>query len=153
MHPPEGSGFNKQNWWGRAGDMAQWVRGLQHKRNWVHSPEPTEDLGAEASTSNPSSLEGLDRQVLGVHWLVSFPHSMNHWPVKSHASGNKVDGWHLKCLAFTSAGTHPHPLPRNFGKNTNIYSIAPAKHCLSNLCKIIVNVYCIVLVLFLRKLY
>lgn len=132
MYPPDGSSFNKQNWWGRAGDMAQWVRGLEHKRNWVQSPEPTEELGAEASASNPSSLEGLDRQVLGVCWLVSFPHSVNHWPVKSHASGNKVDGWHLKCPWPSQMCEHTPQPPhkKNTVKNTNIYSIAPANHCL-----------------------
>lgn len=151
MYPPKGSDFNKQNWWGTAGDVAQWVRGLQHKRNWVQSPEPTEEPGAEASTSNPSSLEGLDRQVLGVHRLVSFPHSESWTCEEPHL--RKQGGWKAPevPLAFTSAWTPPPP--RNFGKNTNIYSIAPAKHCL------VLAIYVkslrmfIVLCSFLRKLY
>lgn len=53
-------------------------KGLAAQEELSSIPRAHKELGAEASASNPSSLEGLDRQVLGVRWLVSFPHSVNH---------------------------------------------------------------------------
>lgn len=61
-------------------------------------------------------------------------------------------------LAFTSSWTHPLPPPPHQKKNWEehkylFYSSHKTLSYPSNLCKITANVYCIVLILFLRKLY